>query len=71
MIAHRLSTIVQADEILVVEAGQIVERGTHAALLAAGGRYEELYRTQFQQGSPLAASPRVDGYAPESALEPI
>jgi ATP-binding cassette subfamily B protein len=71
VIAHRLSTIVQADEILVVEAGQIVERGTHAALLAAGGRYEELYRTQFQQGSPLAASPRVDGYAQESALEPI
>jgi ATP-binding cassette, subfamily B, bacterial len=71
VIAHRLSTIVQADEILVVEAGQIVERGTHAELLDAGGRYEELYRTQFQQGSPLAVSPRVDGYEPESELEPI
>jgi ABC-type multidrug transport system fused ATPase/permease subunit len=71
VIAHRLSTIVQADEILVVEAGQIVERGSHAELLAAGGRYEELYRTQFQQGSPVAASPRVEGYEPESELEPI
>ena len=52
VIAHRLSTIVRADEILVVEAGQIVERGTHDELLAAGGRYTELYQTQFQQGSP-------------------
>ena len=71
VIAHRLSTIVQADEILVVEAGQIVERGTHAELLAAGGRYEELYRTQFQQGSPATVSPRVGGYESESELEPI
>ncbi|WP_198345855.1 ABC transporter ATP-binding protein [Nocardiopsis gilva] len=47
VIAHRLSTIQAADLILVVEAGRIVERGTHAELLAAGGRYEELYRTQF------------------------
>ena len=52
VIAHRLSTIVRADEILVVEAGHIVERGTHDELLAAGGRYTELYQTQFQQGSP-------------------
>ncbi len=44
VIAHRLSTIRTADLILVVEDGQIVERGTHAELLAAGGRYEELYR---------------------------
>ena len=71
VIAHRLSTIVQADEILVVEAGQIVERGAHAELLAADGRYAELYRTQFQSGSPVAASPRVDGYEPEAALESI
>jgi ABC-type multidrug transport system fused ATPase/permease subunit len=77
VIAHRLSTIVRADEILVVEAGQVVERGTHAELLAAGGRYEELYRTQFQpqslreDRSPVAVSPRVDGYEPESELEPI
>jgi len=49
VIAHRLSTIRTADLILVVEDGQIVERGTHAELLVAGGRYEELYRTQFAE----------------------
>ncbi|WP_327411855.1 ABC transporter ATP-binding protein [Streptomyces sp. NBC_01233] len=47
VIAHRLSTVQAADLILVVEDGRIVERGTHTELLAAGGRYEELYRTQF------------------------
>ncbi|MGN9788399.1 ABC transporter ATP-binding protein [Nonomuraea sp. ZG12] len=47
VIAHRLSTIRAADVILVIEDGRIVERGTHAQLLADGGRYEELYRTQF------------------------
>ncbi len=49
VIAHRLSTIRTADRILVVEDGQIVEQGTHIELLAAGGRYEELYRTQFAE----------------------
>lgn len=49
VIAHRLSTIRAADLILVVEDGQVVERGTHAELLAKGGRYEELYRTQFTE----------------------
>jgi ATP-binding cassette subfamily B protein len=47
VIAHRLSTIRAADQILVIEAGRIVERGQHADLLAANGRYAELYRTQF------------------------
>ena len=47
MIAHRLSTIVNADMILVVEDGRIVERGTHDQLLARRGRYTELYETQF------------------------
>ncbi|AHH95793.1 ABC-type multidrug transport system, ATPase and permease component [Kutzneria albida DSM 43870] len=47
VIAHRLSTIRAADQILVVEDGRIVERGTHEQLLAAEGRYAELYRTQF------------------------
>lgn len=47
VIAHRLSTIRRADQILVVEDGRIVQRGTHEGLLAAGGMYETLYRTQF------------------------
>ncbi|MFJ7339705.1 ABC transporter ATP-binding protein [Streptomyces sp. NPDC101110] len=49
VIAHRLSTVRAADQILVVEAGRIVERGTHEELLAAGRRYAELYRTQFAE----------------------
>ncbi|MGO2052453.1 ABC transporter [Glutamicibacter sp. BW80] len=49
IIAHRLSTIRSADQILVVEGGRIVERGTHSDLLALGGRYSELHATQFAQ----------------------
>ncbi|GAA0441903.1 ABC transporter ATP-binding protein [Streptomyces olivaceiscleroticus] len=49
VIAHRLSTVRSADLILVLEGGRIVERGSHESLLAAGGRYEELYRTQFAE----------------------
>ncbi|MEU1800750.1 ABC transporter ATP-binding protein [Streptomyces sp. NPDC019937] len=52
VIAHRLSTVRAADLILVVEDGRIVERGTHHALLAAEGRYAELYRTQFETQEP-------------------
>jgi len=47
VIAHRLSTIRRADQILVVETGRIVERGSHEVLLAAGGRYADLYRRQY------------------------
>ena len=57
VIAHRLSTIRAADLILVVEEGKIVERGTHLELLGAGGRYEELYRTQFDEAPVEEAVP--------------
>ena len=49
VIAHRLSTVREADAILVVDDGRIVEQGTHHQLLAAGGRYADLYRTQFAE----------------------
>jgi ATP-binding cassette subfamily B protein len=57
VIAHRLSTIRAADLILVVEDGRIVQRGTHAELMERGGRYEELYRTQFRQPGAEAVVP--------------
>jgi ATP-binding cassette subfamily B protein len=55
VIAHRLSTVRAADLILVIEDGRVVERGTHTDLVSAGGRYEELYRTQFDQPAATAA----------------
>ena len=48
VIAHRLSTVRKADQILVIDEGRIVERGTHATLMDGGGLYAELYRTQFE-----------------------
>ena len=52
VIAHRLSTVREADQILVIDAGRIVERGRHTELVAAGGLYAELYRTQFAVAEP-------------------
>jgi ATP-binding cassette subfamily B protein len=49
MIAHRLSTVVDADVILVVQDGKIVERGTHPELMRKKGYYYELYTRQFEQ----------------------
>lgn len=68
VIAHRLSTVREADQILVVDAGQIIERGTHEDLLLADGRYAELYRTQFaQQAQADGAS--ASGVKPTAARQ--
>src|ERR1700731_4270335 len=57
VIAHRLSTIRRADQILVVEAGRIIERGTHSSLYAAGGRYYDLYTKQHSVEENLFLAP--------------
>ncbi len=56
VIAHRLSTILAADQILVIDRGQVVERGTHAELMAKKGLYAQLYKTQFRknEGEPVS-----------------
>jgi ABC-type multidrug transport system fused ATPase/permease subunit len=65
VIAHRLSTIRNADQILVIQEGQIVERGSHETLLAAGGRYKELYDKQYKcepdqyAGASAAGAPEL------------
>jgi subfamily B ATP-binding cassette protein MsbA len=64
VIAHRLSTIRSADQILVLEAGEIVERGTHAELLAVNGRYRQLYDKQYKFESDRFINPGED-FTPE------
>jgi subfamily B ATP-binding cassette protein MsbA len=68
VIAHRLSTIVSADQILVLEAGEIVERGRHQELLARGGRYRELYDRQYRTEMNRFINPGED-FTPEP--EPV
>jgi len=71
VIAHRLSTIRNADQVFVIDKGEIVERGTHTTLMAQGGKYHDLYMSQFRRekemrGEAVAAGmdDRNDGRAP-------
>ena len=55
VVAHRLSTITRAEQILVLEQGRVVERGSHADLILAGGKYAELWEHQYQEQKELIA----------------
>jgi subfamily B ATP-binding cassette protein MsbA len=78
VIAHRLSTIRSADQILVLDGGRIVERGSHAALLAAGGRYRQLYDKQYaieadrfvNPGEDFTPEPEVPAASPAAPVRP-
>jgi subfamily B ATP-binding cassette protein MsbA len=70
VIAHRLSTIRSADQILVLERGQIVERGTHEELLAKGGRYRQLYDKQYRFEKDRFINPGED-FTPEPAVAAV
>src|SRR6185436_4285812 len=73
VIAHRLSTIRSADQILVIEAGEIVERGSHEQLLGANGRYKQLYDKQYNfeldrfinPGEDFTPEPEEQGRSPQ------
>jgi subfamily B ATP-binding cassette protein MsbA len=69
VIAHRLSTIQSADQILVLEHGEIVERGSHETLLAANGRYRQLYDKQYRFERDQFINPGED-FTPEPEREP-
>ena len=70
VIAHRLSTIRRADQILVVEEGRIVERGTHESLYEQHGRYYELYTRQHGIDANLFLAPGEGGKEPEAEEKP-
>jgi len=57
VIAHRLSTIMNADQILVMDAGTVIERGTHAELLAANGHYAQMWKLQQREAAQAEAAP--------------
>jgi ABC-type multidrug transport system fused ATPase/permease subunit len=59
VIAHRLSTVRDADQVLVMEQGQIIERGTHDELLAQNGTYAQLYARQFREAGTIVTQPQT------------
>ena len=68
VIAHRLSTIREADQILVIDDGRVRERGQHDELLASGGLYADLYRTQFARQEPVGVGPAWRAFPAASAF---
>ena len=68
VIAHRLSTIMAADEILVVDQGRIVQRGTHQELVGQDGVYRELYETQFRRALEDQESRRAQPVTLQASL---
>jgi len=61
VIAHRLSTIRNADLVLVLDKGEIIERGTHASLMEQQGKYHDLYMSQFRREEQIRAAPDIVG----------
>src|SRR6185436_18865685 len=70
VIAHRLSTIRNADQVLLLKDGQIVERGKHNELLAQKGEYYELYMSQFRREEETETAPANNGHLGAAAAQP-